>query len=274
MEHIISKNFNPENIEKYSVEFLSNKPFPHIIIDNFLTNECAEKIIDNFKLNKHWINYSFVNNFKKYGLTDKNHMNKICNELFQELNSNEFVSTLSKITGFKNIFLDLTLDRAGLHQIFDGGSLNIHTEHHSHTVEKTWRRVLNIMIYLNKNWIDKYNGDLEFWNEKIKYKVKSIPPIFNRCVIFQTDDKSFHGHPTKLNLPPDMSRKSITGYYFVDEEKVLELIPTRYVARPNDSFYYKFLINFEMFLNKIFSFLKRRRLISDEFVSKLLNLFK
>ena len=57
--------------------------------------------------------------------------------------------------------------------------------------------------------MDEYNGNLEFWDAKPEKKVKSISPIFNRCVIFRTDKKSFHGHPEKLNLPPNLSRKSI-----------------------------------------------------------------
>ena len=109
---------------------------------------------------------------------------------------------------------------------------------------------------------------------KWKKKIKSISPIFNRCVIFKTDKKSFHGHPTKLNLPSGVSRKSIAAYYFVKEDKELELYPTKFIARPQDSFYYNIKVNFDNFLNRIFSFLKRKHILSDRFVSKILDLFK
>ena len=274
MKHISLENLDLHRVEKYSKEFKSNSPCPYIVIDNFLAKDSANKVLGNFKINEHWINKSFVNNYKKYLLVDRKYMDKNCNEIFEELNSRKFINILIKITGINDIFLDPTLDGGGLHQVFNGGLLNVHTDFNTHLVEKTWRRVLNILIFLNHNWIDEYNGKLEFWDEKAEKKVKSISPIFNRCVIFKTDKKSFHGHPEKLNLPLNMSRKSIAGYYFVKEDKKLKLYPTKFVGRPQDSFYYKFLISFETFANKLLSLLKRYRIVSDKFVSKLLDLLK
>ena len=274
MKHISLENFNSHEVEKYSKEFKSNSPYPYIVIDNFLAKDSADKVLDNFKINENWINVSLVNNYKKYQLIDRKCMDKNCNEIFEELNSREFVNILIKITGINNIFLDPTLDGGGLHQVLNGGSLNVHTDFNTHIIEKTWKRVLNILIYLNYNWIDEYKGKLEFWDEKVEKKVKSISPIFNRCVIFKTDKKSYHGHPEKLNLPPNMSRKSIAAYYFVKEDKKLKLYTTKFVGRPKDSFYYKFLISFETFTIRIFSFLKRNHILSDKFASKLLDLFK
>jgi len=274
MNHILQENFSKQKVEKYIKEFKYNSPFPYVVIDNFLLEKTANQVLDNFKVNDNWTNYSLVNNYKKYGLTERKHLDKNCNEVFEELNSREFLDILTKITGINNIFLDPTLDGGGLHQVFNGGSLNIHTDFNSHTIEKTWKRTINILIYLNHNWLDEYEGNLELWDENGKKKIKSIPPIFNRCVIFKTDKKSFHGHPTKLNLPPDVSRKSIAAYYFVKEDDVLELYPTKFVARPQDSFYYKIQVNSENFLNKVFSFLKRKHILSDKFATKMLDLFK
>ena len=185
-----------------------------------------------------------------------------------------YIDILIKITGINNIFLDLSLDGGGLQQVLNGGLLNVHTDFNSHITETTWKRVLNILIYLNHNWIDEYNGKLELWDEKVEKKVKSISPIFNRCVIFKTDKKSFHGHPEKLNLPSNMSRKSIAAYYFVKEDQKLKLYTTKFVGRPKDSFYYKFLIGSDTFMNRIFSFLKRNHIVSNKFASKVLDLFK
>jgi len=274
MKHISEENLDLHRVEKYSEEFKSNSPYPHIVIDNFLSKDSANKVLGNFKINENWINKSFVNNYKKYSLQDRKYMDNNCNEIFEELNSRKFINILIKITGINNIFLDPTLDGGGLHQIFNEGKLNIHTDFNTHLMEKTWRRVLNILIFLNHNWIDEYNGKLEFWDEKAEKKVKSISPIFNRCVIFRTDKKSFHGHPEKLNLPPNMSRKSIAAYYFVKEDKKLKLYPTKFVGRPQDSFYYKFLISFETFSNRLLSLLKRYHIVSDKFVPKLLDLLK
>ena len=268
------KLFERQNLAECSETFITNDPFPHIVIDNFLSEESANKALSSFELNENWINCSLVNNYKKYQLTKKNFMNETCNQIFDELASKEWIDKVKKITKINDIFLDTSLDGGGLHQIFNNGSLNIHSDFNSHTINKTWRRVLNILIYLNKDWKEEYNGNLELWDEKVQNNIKSIPPIFNRCVIFKTDKKSFHGHPEKLKLPSNMSRKSIAAYYFVDEKKDLELYSTFFVGRPKDTKVYKFLIWTDTFLNRVFSFLKRKKILNDKFASKILDLFK
>lgn len=274
MNSISSKILDKANLEEYTVQFKQNKPYPHIVIDNFLNDEDANSLLKNFELNKNWTNCSLVNNYKKYQLTNRNYMDEHCNKVFEELGSKQFTNYLSKITKMNNIFLDPSLDGGGLHQIFNKGSLNIHTDFNSHTINKTWKRVLNILIYLNKDWKNEYNGDLELWDKDVKNKVKSIKPIFNRCVIFKTDKDSFHGHPEKLNLPPNLSRKSIAAYYFIDERKNLKLYSTYFVGRPKDTFKYKCLIWIDTTLNRVFSFLKRHKILNDKFASKVLDLLK
>jgi hypothetical protein len=62
--------------------------------------------------------------------------------------------------------------------------------------------------------------------------------LFNRCVIFNTNPDSYHGHPESLNVPSDVSRKSIALYYYTASKKIYEdnvAHSTMYVARPNDS---------------------------------------
>ena len=44
--------------------------------------------------------------------------------------------------------------------------------------------------------------------------MKTIDPIFNRCVIFSTTSGSYHGHPKPLTCPKSVSRKSIALYYY------------------------------------------------------------
>ena len=274
MQHISGSIFRKDNIAKYLTEYKNNIPTPHLVIDNFLKTSSAEAILTNFKFNKNWINYSFINNKEHYGLSDKNYMNEVSKEVFKELASKDFTDFISKVTGLKNIFLDESLDSGGLAQCLRGGKLNIHTDFNSHVIYKKWKRMLNILIYLNKDWLDKYKGNLEFWDEKVKYPVKSIEPIFNRFLLFRTDKKSYHGYPDIIDCPPEMSRKCINAWYFIEEEQSLKLYPTKYTPRPKDSFFYKLLIYLDTFLTKIFSFLKRNNLITNEFASKIFNLFK
>ena len=267
------QNLNSKKIKVFSFKYKNSKPFPYIIIDNFLEKNFANTILDSFKLNSDWINYTFVNNFKKYGFNDRKKMNKNLNNLFNSLASKKFTQKLKKITNIKGLFLDPKLDGGGLHQIFKGGYLNVHTDFSSHTNKPNWTRVLNILIYLNKNWKESYKGNLELWSKDGRKKISEISPKFNRCVIFFTNKNSFHGHPEKLNCPSNVSRKSIAAYYFVKNKKNLKLSPTNYISRPNDNFKTRFLIGFDKNLNSIYSYLKRKNILSDKKITKILNLF-
>ena len=75
-------------------------------------------------------------------------------------------------------------------------------------------RRVNVLIYLNKNWKEEYGGQLELWDKDMKKCKKKIVPIFNKMVIFSTNDFSNHGHPNPVTCPDNHSRKSIALYYF------------------------------------------------------------
>ena len=267
------RNLKIEKIKKLNLSYRNSIPFPHIIIDNFLEEKFARRILNSFKLNSDWINYTFVNNFKKYGFNDRKKMNNDLNKLFDSLASKKFIQKINKITNINGLFLDPKLDGGGLHQIFKGGYLNVHTDFSSHTNKPSWKRVLNILIYLNKNWKKSYKGNLELWSKDGKKKVTEIFPKFNRCVIFLTDQNSFHGHPIKLNCPSNISRKSVAAYYFIKKHKNLKLSPTNYISRPGDNLKTRFLIGFDKNLNSIYSYLKRKNILTDKKITKILNLF-
>ena len=75
-------------------------------------------------------------------------------------------------------------------------------------------RRINVLIYLNKDWKPEYGGQLELWNQDMSEKVVAINPIFNRCVIFNTDTYSYHGNPEPVNHPLETPRQVIALYYY------------------------------------------------------------
>ena len=67
--------------------------------------------------------------------------------------------------------------------------------------------------------------NLYFWLDDVFHLkcVKKIYPILNRCVIFNTTDKSIHGHPLPLNVPNNIRRQSISVYYYTKNNNELDL---------------------------------------------------
>ncbi len=191
-------------------------PFPHTQIDNFFSNEYLDTVLEEFpdlsKLSdsqnyKNQNEIKFANNdFKNFPETIKN--------FFNFLNSQTFLNFLQTVTSIKEkLIADEQLNGGGLHEIKSGGLLKVHTDFNKHPTNNFDRRV-NVLIYLNKNWQEKYKGCLELWDKDMKNCKQKILPSFNKMVIFSTTDFSNHGHPDPIECPTNISRKSIALYYF------------------------------------------------------------
>ena len=131
------------------------------------------------------------------------------------MNSPEFLGWLERITGIDDLLADNQLFGGGLHQSIAGAFLNVHVDYNIHPSTKFHRR-LNVLVYMNKAWEDEFEGHLELWDfsGNKKRMLEKYAPIFNRCVIFETNESSFHGHPKPLKTPKGVNRKSIATYYY------------------------------------------------------------
>jgi Rps23 Pro-64 3,4-dihydroxylase Tpa1-like proline 4-hydroxylase len=126
------------------------------------------------------------------------------------------------ITGIENLIPDKKLFGGGLHQSIAGAFLDVHVDYNIHPETKLHRR-LNILIYMNKGWRDEYEGHLQLWDMKDKIMIGNIAPTFNRMVMFETNEISFHGHPTPLKTPRGVTRKSIAAYYYTQSRPSNEI---------------------------------------------------
>jgi Rps23 Pro-64 3,4-dihydroxylase Tpa1-like proline 4-hydroxylase len=201
-----------------------DSPFHFSVIDNFLKLEVANKVLEcvnNLKNeNANSIFQGSVYEHNKYAFNIN--LDAYLEEVFRYLVSDEFVDKIEDMTGIRNLIRnDLTLLGAGIHRITRGGYLKDHTDFNSYThpyLGKLDRRI-NLLIYLNPEWKDEYNGHLllsDRVNKKINFKIR---PVFNRCVIFNTTNKSVHGHPYPLNTE---KRQSIAVYYYTKNENVVD----------------------------------------------------
>jgi hypothetical protein len=123
-------------------------------------------------------------------------------QLIYELHTARFLEFLQELTGIKETLLpDPYLIGGGLHETKRGGCLGLHVDFNKHPLTQLDRR-LNLIVYLN----EALGGDFQL-NQEI------ISTAFNRVVIFNTTENSFHGHPTLLRCD---SRKSIALYYYTN----------------------------------------------------------
>ena len=268
-------NYNFIDSQKFLIrdlksEYKRNKIIDYIVLDNFIKKEHVADIAKehNDVPEEYWLKYNHFNQ-KKMGISDLTLMGNKTQSLIEELSSKPFTNWLNNLTGFKNLISDPDLDGGGLHKISTGGYLNIHTDFQNHTKNKNWKRRLNLLLYLTPEYKDSWNGNLELRDYRDQSVIESISPKFNRCIIFTTNKKSFHGHPLPLTPTDDLSRRSLALYYFEKDDKALPLKPTFYVANPNDKFMKKILIRMDVYALYFFSLLKRYTKVDNKTFDKI-----
>ncbi len=218
------KMINLESIKKSAFGWKSNKPFPHLIVDNFFelhTAQALEKEFPKFE-DKRWHEYGNPVEIKK-ACNNWNVFPKLTYQVFSFLNSTLFVNKMSQLLfGSSILTSDPGLNGGGWHIHGKGGKLNTHLDYSLHPKLGLQRKV-NIIVYLNSNWQPSWGGNLGFWDNKSdthpgKLK-KQIEPLFNRAIIFDTTCNSWHGLPDLLNCPKNEFRKSLAVYYLTKPPK-------------------------------------------------------
>jgi hypothetical protein len=205
-----AKTKGKELTEQYN----SASPFPHIFIDDFLPPKLLESCLAAFPGGPDPDNPVFDRDQERLKAQfNPDRLETSLRFLFYSFNSLPFIRVLENITGIKGLIPDPYFLGGGFHEISQGGHLSIHADFNHHKLMNLERRI-NVLIYLNKDWRDEYGGQLELWDRDMKHKVQSILPLFNRCVIFNTDSDSYHGNPQLVNHPKGVSRRSIALYYY------------------------------------------------------------
>lgn len=191
-----------------------DSPFPHVVIDDYLSLELVRKI------NQQWPNEWS----KKSGKTSVKWHTQKFPPVVQEVIDNVKQDLIENGVGIKGLFADPDLFGAGLHCIPRGGYLKMHVDFNQHP--KGWHRRVNMLLYLNEAWEESWGGHLQLGIEDSKL----ISPIGGRCVIFETNDESWHGHPEPLGCPADVQRRSLALYFYTKEPPTEKAHTTIYRA--------------------------------------------
>ncbi|WP_212005530.1 2OG-Fe(II) oxygenase [Chitinophaga sp. HK235] len=260
-------------LSELSQSYQGANPYPHIVLENFLDPEVLDECVDEFnKLNESdgWINYTHYNERKK-GLNKLDMLPATIRKTIHELNSPEFLQFLSELTGIKNLIKDDFLEGGGIHQSRRGGFLNIHADFTVHPHHRHWQRRVNVLVYLNKDWEEEWGGKLELWDRDMKACKRKVLPVFNRCVIFNTDADSYHGHPEPMTCPEDAFRRSIALYYYTEEDKPFRRA-THYMARPGEGSK-KLMVKLDNAMVAVYTEIKGWLGSNDKLVSSVLRFF-
>jgi len=252
-------------------QYQGNSPYPHIHLTDFLAEETAQRLAREFPRpgDTTWIQYKHFNEHK-LGKNDRAQFPPLIGQLIDELNSPECVDWISQLTGIPNLLADPSLEGGGMHQTERGGFLNMHSDFSHHHHQPTWRRRVNLILYLNPEWQNEWGGAIEFWKKDMRACDARYPPLLNHAVVFTTNEESIHGYPDPLTCPPEQTRKSVALYYYtVEAPGGAAPRSTNYRARPGDGARAA-LIWLDNKLLAGYSRVKRALGLSDNFASKVL----
>lgn len=211
--------------------YCNGKPFPHLVIeDAFPSALIRQACIDWPDHNWNgWFRYDSI--FEgKLACPNYDAMPGSCRNIIDCLNGLDVVAW----TGIPGLQTDSTLHGAGLHSMPRGGKLDMHLDCDRHPTTGLERR-LNLILFCNPIWQEEWNGHLELWDSKMSRCMQRISPTFNRLVIFETSDTSYHGVPDILHCPSEIARRSIATYLWTPTDAPSKRPRARFVGRPQDN---------------------------------------
>ncbi|HEY7335228.1 MAG TPA: 2OG-Fe(II) oxygenase [Bryobacteraceae bacterium] len=229
-----------EQAERFRTEFLEAQPFKHVAIDSFFEAAFAELLLAEFP--------SFDPNLArneggatggKAVNTDIRSISPVYQRLYDAISGEPFLELVSRLSGIPELILDPNMFGGGTHENLHGQELDAHVDFNYDEAQQLHRR-LNLIVYLNKSWRREWGGALEIHSNPRRpeeNRIREYDPLFNRCVMFETNEYSWHGFP-RINLPQEhrhLSRKSISIYLYTKTRPLEEVAPlhaTFYVQRP------------------------------------------
>ena len=204
------------SIINYSEAFKSSTPFKHVCIDNFLDTKVANDLLaempdfdDSFAINE------FGKVGPKCTMPDISKISEKYKDFYNYISSKEFLESISEITGIDNLIFDPKMFGGGIHLNKYPASLDPHVDFN---LLNGLHRRLNLLIYLNENWDEKDGGVIELYEKPHSLdksaEFKSYNCTFNRCVIFETNEESWHGFKPISNK--NALRKLISIYLYTE----------------------------------------------------------
>ncbi len=225
------------NTAEYAEQFQQQDPFRNVVIDDFFDNEFCQALIDQFPT---FDDKAALNENGEVGAKAAQERVTALGSSYRKLNklaaSKEFRSFVSDATGIADLQYDPYYFGGGTHENRQGQDLDAHVDFNFHPITKQHRR-LNLIVYFNDEWDDAWGGSLDLHRDPYlspaQDQIKTVTPLRNRCVVFETTESSWHGF-TRIDLPQDkqgLSRKSFALYYYTDTR------PPEEIGKPHSTIY-------------------------------------
>ena len=243
MEVLQAEILNPElqsRAPRLAEQFARGEPYRHVVIPDFFSEGYCRRLMTDFPAFDERIARNEMGNpGKKAVQSTVRDISPAYRELDDFIQTPEFLGLISDITGIPDLLYDPEYTGGGTHENLHGQGLDPHVDFNYHP-RTGWHRRLNLIVYLNPEWEESWGGNFDLhsdpWTPEAD-QVTTVLPLFNRGVIFETSEKSWHGFES-VTLPADkrdLSRRSFAIYLYTKDRPAEETAAshaTVYVPRP------------------------------------------
>lgn len=181
----------------------------HCAIDRLLPDDVARAIYEAFPRDGE--GFLTRKSFREHKRTSANldQYPLILADITYALQDPRVTARISDLTGMPGLEPDPRLYAGGLSMMFEGDYLNPHIDN-SHEATRSKYRRINLLYYVTPDWQAEDGGNLELWDDEVRSPV-TIPSLFNRLVLMETNKESWHSVSPVVKEGP---RCCVSNYYF------------------------------------------------------------
>lgn len=217
--------------------FAGARPFRHVVIDRFLDPALCQRLIGEFpSFDARYAKNERGETGRKAAIPEICRLGPAYVEFDRLMRNRGFLEVLARLTGIPALLYDPDY-AGGTHENLAGQELDPHVDFNYHPRTR-WHRRLNLIVFLNPEWDESWGGCLELLKDPWTGgdDKRTVVPVANRAVIFETTEVSWHGF-RRIETPPGghVSRRSIAVYFYTKNRPAEETAPshgTLYFQRP------------------------------------------
>jgi Rps23 Pro-64 3,4-dihydroxylase Tpa1-like proline 4-hydroxylase len=196
--------------ENAAREFRQAGRIPSFTVDDLLPPAYARAIYEAFPPASSLVLKKTLGQLKFVGY-QMNAYDPLLEEAIYAFQDARVLRLVGAITGLAELLPDDSLYAGGISLMAEGHFLNPHLDN-SHDMERANYRVLNLLYYVTPDWREEYGGNLELWDGGPGKPQRTIHSRFNRLVVMQTDERSWHSVSKVIHAGGN--RCCVSNYYF------------------------------------------------------------
>jgi Rps23 Pro-64 3,4-dihydroxylase Tpa1-like proline 4-hydroxylase len=196
-------------LDQARAEFHLADRIPTCVIDDLLPSEIVQAIHAAFPSPDQLVLKKTLGQLKYVGY-QMDRYDALLEEIIYAFQDPRVVRLVGSITGISPLLPDDRLYAGGISLMGHAHYLNPHLDN-SHDKDRANYRVLNLLYYVTPDWRDEYGGHLEVWDQGPGKQQRTIHSRFNRLVVMQTDERSWHS-VSRVEHAGD--RCCVSNYYF------------------------------------------------------------